>query len=327
MYLFCRQYLHFDVLTSWRETEGPGKKAKYEVPPSRHFVSSSFRGAKAEQYEKFPEMFTCCCLHIALNCSLYLRTIFLAFRGEQISPVTRASSSICIFLSQHIFLIISIDSLRTIIDEVLKRLICSNLSDRMLVWWCKTIYHSFVIMFHQKVRKEKLHSSLDLINLVALFYLQFPLISCCHYGVCVRWELFIRLPLFTLSPVFLRSLASCQKWNLISHNDNVTIIRQLMRWWCEWIKRFLSLAFWIDISISRGWRLLTRGWSVSWQHHKEFENHSSRHYSLSSGNYRLSPPEPNSFISVSHKLRKTTGRTKKINFSKIYVGCLFRNIC
>lgn len=99
----------------------------------------------------------------------------------------------------------------------------SNLSDKTFARRCKAIYHCSVIML-QKLERSANLDSLNLINLCRPFHLQFPLISCCQHVMC-DGNFFLSASLFS---AFLCALASCQKWNLISHNDNVIIIRHEM---------------------------------------------------------------------------------------------------
>lgn len=161
----------------------------------------------------------------------------------------------------------------------------------MPLWWCKAIYHCSIIMFHQKLTSERQKS--DSTSLSLQFnkphrppHLQFPLISCCHYVMC-DGNFFVML----FSSPFLCVLASCQKWNLISHNDNVVIIQQQ-----------LAMMMWISKVIFPLWLLvLTRI--------KEKKNNNNDRWTYLKQAHRANP-------------RKTTGTAKEINSCKIYERCL-----
>lgn len=180
MYLFCRQYLHFDVST-W---DGNLVGRKYERTLETMLPTSSFHRWRKNMKKSFL-MFTCCCLHIALDCALCSGNLLQPTSSGMIYPIE--------FIDLHnIFTISRVLLVRKRFSinfpgpsyEVLTWIIYSNLSEKMFVRWCKAIYHCSIIMLAGKKRKPKL-DSLNLINLVALSHLQFPLISCCHRVMCV----------------------------------------------------------------------------------------------------------------------------------------------
>lgn len=102
------------------------------------------------------------------------------------------------------------------------------------LWWCKVIHHCSIIMFcfcRKLTKRWKKPTRLPQFNKPRRpSHLQFPLISCCHYVVCdVNFSIFHPRH----SHFFEYLLASCRKWNLISYNDNVIIIRTT--WSTGWL--------------------------------------------------------------------------------------------
>lgn len=87
-------FWHFNIMTeSAKRWKFSGRKQggrNMKIPP-RLLLSSSFRRQRSKKIWKMFLMFTCCCLPIALNCSLYLGTLlphfsffFRAMSGEEI---------------------------------------------------------------------------------------------------------------------------------------------------------------------------------------------------------------------------------------------------
>lgn len=282
-------------------------------------------------------MLTCCYLHIALSCSfpkpffsrMMRLFIDLLFSFPFVPRPARTG--------EKDFLIISIIPTAS---RCRRHIIRSNLSDKALARRCKAIYHRSVITPEKAIERSTNLDSLNLINLRRPFHLQFPLISGCQLSTsCVMgtFSTHSLSPLASLFSAFLCALASCQKWNLISHNDNVIIIQRetmmmringesrgnvegdLWRWW----RLVMNFSWVFEV------KYFSRLNEIIFEITEKTGKNLSKQLRVSETTYANTPSSILNLKRLSTKIKasKNYRKTVQINSAKIYVRCLSRNIC